>query len=507
MEGGLRTIPGARVWVAAAALIGVAVLVAVLLVTNRVPVAVRTPTPPPAPTPTPSATPAAGPVTSESLRAAIGAEGIHRHLEELARIAAANGGNRAAGSPGDRASAEYVMAQLRAAGYEPRTEELRVPRYVVRRPPVLAPDGAAPLTPDRDLTLLQLSASGSGRARVAPVDVTIPPAGPPSTSGCEAADFAGFRRGDVALLQRGTCPFRVKVERAQAAGAVAAIVLNDGGPGRRELLRGSLGEPGLRIPAFGVSYEAGERLAAARPVVRFTADTVSEQAVTRNVIAETPGGRADRVVMIGAHLDSVAEGPGINDNGSGVGTVLEVARALAGRETTSKVRFAWWAGEELGLLGSRQHAQRLTPAEVRRISLYLNLDMVASPNYTRFVYSPDGAPRGSAAVAAVLNDWFASQGQATRPVDFGPRSDHASFAARGIPVGGLFSGAEGAKRPGDVAGSGGTAGRPLDPCYHQACDGLGNVSRRALDELGDGAAHALAMLAADTGPVDRQRGP
>jgi Zn-dependent M28 family amino/carboxypeptidase len=503
MDAGLRKIPWARVWVAAAVVIGVAVLIAVLLVTNRPPAAA----PAPAPAPTPRATPAAGPVTSENLRAAIGSEGIHRHLEELARIAGANGGNRAAGSPGDRASAEYVMAQLRAAGYEPRTEELRVPRYVVRRPPVLTPIGAATLTPDRDLTLLQLSASGSGQGRVAPVDVTIPPGGQPSTSGCEAADFAGFRRGDVALLQRGTCPFRVKVERAQAAGAVAAVVLNDGGPGRRELLRGSLGEPGLRIPAFGVSYEAGERLAATRPVVRFTADTVSEQAVTRNVIAETPGGRADRVVMVGAHLDSVEEGPGINDNGSGVATVLELARALAGRETTSKVRFAWWAGEELGLLGSRQHATGLTPAEVRRISLYLNLDMVASPNYTRLVYSPEGAPRGSAAVAEVLNGWFASQGQATRPVDFGPRSDHASFAARGIPVGGLFSGAEGAKRPGDVAGSGGTAGRPLDPCYHKACDGLGNVSRRALDELGDGAAHALATLAADTTPVDRQRSP
>ena len=228
----------------------------------------RHPRPGPRPGAHATSDPAAGPVTSGSLRAAIGSEGIHRHLEELARIAAANGGNRAAGSPGDRASAEYVIAQLRAAGYEPRTEELRVPRYVVRRPPVLTPARGATLTPDRDLTLLQLSASGSGQARVAPVDVTIPPGGQPSTSGCEAADFAGFQRGDVALLQRGTCPFRDKVERAQAAGAVAAIVLNDGGPGRRELLRGSLGEPGLRIPAFGVSYEAGERLAATRPVVR-----------------------------------------------------------------------------------------------------------------------------------------------------------------------------------------------------------------------------------------------
>jgi Zn-dependent M28 family amino/carboxypeptidase len=440
---------------------------------------------------------------AQRLRAAVGATGIRRHLTEFQRIADANGGNRAAGSPGDTASADYVLAQLRAAGYAPSVQTFTVPVFQVGGAPVLIANGA-PLRRGSDFDLAGYSGSGTGQARVVPVDLRLPPGQGSSTSGCEPGDFAGFPAGGVALLQRGTCTFEVKAERAQAAGAAAALIFNEGQRGRRELLRATLNGPGVRIPVFGLTYDAGAALAKGG-TVRFAARTVSANKTTRNILAETPAGRAGRVVMVGAHIDSVAEGPGINDNASGSATVLELARAMAAAKPANKIRFAWWSGEELGLLGSRHYAEGLSDADAARIALYLNLDMVGSPNYSRFVYQAEGAPDGSGAVGKVLSDWFASRREAIEPVDFGPRSDHASLAARGIPVGGLFSGAESGKRRNEVEGSGGTAGRPHDACYHKACDTLDNISDRSLDELSDAAAQALATFAADTSAVDRAR--
>ncbi|HEY3485178.1 MAG TPA: M20/M25/M40 family metallo-hydrolase, partial [Ilumatobacteraceae bacterium] len=216
----------------------------------------------------------------------------------------------------------------------------------------------------------------------------------------------------------------------------------------------------------------------------------------------TKTGRTDRVVVVGAHLDSVPEGPGINDNGSGSATTLEIALQMAasGVEPENQVRFAFWGAEEAGLVGAEHYVTNLAARELKNIALNLNFDMLGSPNYVRFVYDGDGSdgtagPNGSGRIERVFTDYFASQGLATEPTAFDGRSDYGPFIAAGIPAGGLFSGAEGIKTADEAAAYGGSAGDPYDPCYHQACDDIDNLSDAALDELGDAAAHAVLVFA------------
>jgi Zn-dependent M28 family amino/carboxypeptidase len=452
---------------------------------------------------------AAGPrsPTPEGLRAAVTVEGIRAHLAALQAVADRHGGNRAAGTPGYDASADYVVGQLRAAGYTPQVQRFQAGRFRERSRPVLelaGVGGAAPRA-GADYRTFEFSGSGEVTAPVRPVDLRLPP-GPTadsSTSGCEAADFAGFPAGAVALLQRGTCPFRVKVDNARRAGAAAAVVFNEGQPGRTEVPAGTLGGPGIGLPVLAASFEVGRRLAEAGPSlrVRVRADTESTGQPTSNVLVELPGADPGRVVMAGAHLDSVPAGPGINDNASGSATLLEIARQLAGSRPAHTVRFAWWGAEELGLLGSRHYVGGLDRAARDRIALYLNLDMVGSPNFRRLVYDgqAEGAPAGSEVIERVLTEQLRSQGLAVGETSLRGGSDHASFAAAGIPVGGLFTGAGEAKSAREREAFGGTTG-PADPCYHARCDDLDNLDLGVLDQMADAAATAVAVFARDPGP-------
>jgi aminopeptidase S len=197
-----------------------------------------------------------------------------------------------------------------------------------------------------------------------------------------------------------------------------------------------------------------------------------------NLIADWPGGDEDSVLMFGGHADSVAAGPGINDNGSGTAALLEVALTVAEHDLrpAQHLRFAWWGAEEVGLLGSAHFVRGLPAEEVERIDGYLNFDMIASPNGGYFVYSAAGQPEGSAALERMLTGHFAAAGIETEPIDLAGRSDHAAFAEAGIPTGGLFTGAEGTKTPEQARKWGGSPGQPFDPCYHQACDTTDNIN-------------------------------
>jgi Zn-dependent M28 family amino/carboxypeptidase len=357
--------------------------------------------------------------------------------------------------------------------------------------------------------------SGSGEVTgqvFATNDIVIPPNPTPppnSTSGCEPGDFAPAPAEDaVALIQRGTCDFSVKVTNAQAAGYDAVIIFNEGNPGRTDLFIGTLGGP-FTIPVVGLSFADAAALyaqlqAGQTVVVRVLTETeIDPTRMTTNIIADSATGSADRVVVVGAHLDSVIAGPGINDNGSGTSTILEIAEEMAelGIRNRQKVRFAFWGAEELNLLGSEHYVNTLSNEELQSIKANLNFDMLGSPNYVRFVYDGDGSdggpvgPPGSAQIEDLFNDYFASQGLATDPTPFDGRSDYGPFIAVGIPAGGLFSGAEGEKTAEQAAVYGGTAGEPYDPCYHQACDDITNLNTKARFELGDAAAHATMTLA------------
>ncbi len=217
-----------------------------------------------------------------------------------------------------------------------------------------------------------------------------------------------------------------------------------------------------------------------------------------NLIADYPGGDANNVVMLGGHLDSVTAGPGINDNGTGSASILEVALQVkaTGFKPTKHLRFGWWGAEERGLIGSTNYVNSLPAAEKSKIKAYLNFDMTGSPNPGYFVYSASGQPSGSLALQQRLQAGFTSLNVQTELTSVGGRSDHAAFARAGIPIGGTFTGAEGRKTAAQATKWGGTAGQAFDRCYHASCDTTANINATALDRNADVIAHALWASAA-----------
>ncbi|MFE2214004.1 M28 family metallopeptidase [Streptomyces canus] len=210
-----------------------------------------------------------------------------------------------------------------------------------------------------------------------------------------------------------------------------------------------------------------------------------------NLIADWPGGDTNQVVMSGSHLDSVTAGAGINDNGSGSAAVLETALAVsrAGYQPTKHLRFAWWGAEELGMVGSRSYVNSLSTASRSRISGYLNFDMIGSPNPGYFVYDDDPA------IEKTFKAYYAGLGVPTEIETEGDgRSDHAPFKNAGVPVGGLFSGADYVKTAAQAAKWGGTSGLAFDRCYHSSCDTTANINDTALDRNSDAVAYAVWEL-------------
>ncbi|MGN6273412.1 MAG: M28 family peptidase [Protaetiibacter sp.] len=448
--------------------------------------------------------------SSATLRKAVNAKSIQFHLSALQRIADAGGGTRAAGTPGHEKSAAYIEKLMKLAGYQTERQPFSYEKVDIDRAEF------SQLTPTPTDYVLEddfypMDYSGEGdveSAPVTPVDVNLE-GDRASTSGCEAEDFAGFTAGDIALVQRGTCDFATKATNAEAAGASAVIVFNQGndvpGDDRFGVLFGTLGELGIGIPVVGASFELGESFAlASDPTARIVLETSQVTVDTFNLIATSRTGDPSKQVVVGAHLDSVPAGPGINDNGSGSATILEVALKLAVTKSkpTNQLVFAWWSGEEDGLQGSNYYVSQLGEEGAADTALNLNFDMVASPNPVRFVYDGDGdafgeaGPDGSAEIEKTFTDYFASQGLATAPTAFDGRSDYFAFIDAGIPAGGLFTGAEGIKTDEEAAVFGGTAGEPYDPCYHQACDTTDNIDPAVLDEMADGVAHAVYTFGA-----------
>jgi Zn-dependent M28 family amino/carboxypeptidase len=459
---------------------------------------------------------------SQGFRKAVTVAGIREHQLALQQIANANGGTRAVGTSGYDASVEYIFARAEAAGYDVSLDHFTyVEEFTEGSPPVLQETAPEPQVfvagsrPAFDGDFVSFTGTGDVTAPVQGVDLVLPPGAAPntSTSGCEVEDFAGFVPGNIALIQRGTCPYVQKATMAQRAGASALILFNEGQPGRTAVPNNlPLGAEGVHIPGVGTSFAVGVDLTDAGTVARVKTEVLEQLAEGVNVIAETPGGDPNRTVVIGAHLDSVPAGPGINDNGSGSAGILEIAEVYAAQDRTprNKLRFMWYDAEEIGLVGSTKYVEGLSQAEKDDILAMLNFDMIGSPNFARYVYDGDGTagpegPTGSGFIEDVFVDYFASEGLFNEPTAFDGRSDYGPFIAEGIPAGGLFTGAEQPKTAAQVAQYGGIAGAQLDPCYHAACDtfagtgtgpgatapGLGLV---ALDQMSDAAAHAVLFF-------------
>jgi Zn-dependent M28 family amino/carboxypeptidase len=471
---------------------------------------------------TPLSSTATGTDTS-ALRNAVTVGGIMAHQTALQNIANANGGTRASGTPGYDASLAYVKAQLDATGYyDVRVQNFLFDAFRELATPVFERISPAPRTyvANEDFITMDYSDTGDVTGTlVATNDIVIPPGATASTSnsGCEAGDFtpASPTQPQVALIQRGTCDFFVKATNAQAAGYDAAIIFNEGQEGRQETLAGTLTSADTStIPVIGTSFAIGEELynqvRAGTVTVRVATTTeIRRNVPTANLLATTKTGRTDRQVVVGAHLDSVQEGPGINDNGSGSSQNLEIALQMArlGIQPENQVMFAFWGAEESGLVGSQFYVDSLTARQIKNTAVNLNFDMVGSPNFVRFVYDGDASDTeslgstGSGVVEDVFVDYFDSQELASEPTAFDGRSDYDAFISVGIPAGGTFTGAEEIKTAAQAAIYGGTAGIAYDPCYHQACDTIANLSSTALDQMSDAAAHATLVFAETTSAV------
>ena len=292
--------------------------------------------------------------------------------------------------------------------------------------------------------------SGSGDVTAATTHVTDQGGAP--GAGCEAADFAGYPPGTVALIQRGGCTFKIKATNAQAAGASAVVIYNniDGA------LNGTLGSVGQNIPVIGTLQSIGAELVAllgSGPVtLRVATSTMSETrrpgtcSPTRRAVTRTASScRARTSIRASRGRASTTTGRALRTTSS----PRSRSRARTSAAQHDPVRVVGRRGVQPARLDVLR--QRSLRREFGKIMMNLNHDMIASPNFVRFVYDGDGSdtpnagPPGSAQIEQVFLNWFSSQGQATTPTAFDGRSDYGPFIARGAPAGGLFTGAEGIK--------------------------------------------------------------
>ncbi|MBW4717814.1 M28 family peptidase [Saccharothrix obliqua] len=421
---------------------------------------------------------------ARTLSAAVSTPDAMTSVRAFDAIARANGGNREAGRPGFERSREHVERVLTRAGYRVHTEPVPYEGFRV---------DAEELTAPGDVRVLM--------AQFVPSGVVTGRLDRAAGAGCAATDYpAGVA---IAVVASGTCTSGDKATAARDAGA-RALLLYDVSPVPDTVIRRrATGSP---LPVGFVSQRAAEALTPGPATLELRGHAVQDTTVT--VFAETAGGRPDHVVMAGAHLDSGADGPGVNDNATSVAALLETAVRLAPhqRQVTNKVRFAFWGAEELVNLGSTHYVATRTPQQLAAIRLYLNWELIASPNYVRFVVDGDDSdhagtgappgPAGSGTVEEVLSDGYRVQHLPFRTADQNDiRSDQEPFARAGVPVGGAFGGVRGIKTAEEAAVFGGTAGQPYDPCYHQPCDDLSNVHVGALGEAMRAMAWAVGRFA------------
>src|SRR3954451_20338985 len=478
---------------------------------------------------------AADPDTT-ALRNAVTRAEILRYEQRLNAIALSNENTRLTASTGNWESLNFVVDQLRKMGYNPSVVPYvngSTPNtWSERTAPVLErplPDGTTKtyvnnLNNTGDFAQMTWGHTGDLTAKVIPVArITVPPVGTAdgTRAGCAMADFPATVKDNIALVQRGGCTFLEKAINARANGAKAVFIMNEGQTNRTSPGTTTNGTTFTRVVgqtypglmAATLSYNAGKEFydaaQAGTPLtVHFRTDNAINQRIDYDVIAETPGGDPNRVLQVGAHIDGVTAGPGINDDCTGTAMNLTIAHQIMklGIPLKYKIRFGWFSGEEQGLLGSIQYGLQLNTKQASQTLAMLDYDMLASTNYLPFVYIDNPAlpctvpicPPGAdeQLLGGTHNAYLKSQlnmDNVPYPVD--NRSDYKGFRDRGVPATGLYTGAETFKTAADVAKYGGQEGIQADPCYHEWCDTVFNLSQFGLEEFGDALAHGVLSFA------------
>ncbi|CAM2743604.1 M28 family metallopeptidase [Mycobacterium intermedium] len=452
-------------------------------------------------TPSTITNPVATPGASEfanALRNKVHTDAMMAHLQKLQDIANANNGTRAVGTPGYEQSVDYVVDVLRKNGFDVQTPEFSASVFEAEKGSVAIGDFKSEAraleyslpTPEQGVT---------GPLVLAPVE---------ESPGCTPSDYDNLPvKGAVVLVDRGECQFAQKEDAAAQRGAAALIIADNVD---EQSMGGTLGaNTEVKIPVVSVTKSVAVQLRGKTGPITVKLKAQTKNFKARNVIAQTKTGSPTDVVMAGAHLDSVPEGPGINDNGSGVAAVLETAVQLGSSPNVrNAVRFGFWGAEELGLIGSRNYVESLDLDALKSIALYLNFDMLGSPNPGYFTYDGDQSlpldargqpvvPEGSAGIERTLAAYLRSAGKTPRDTSFDGRSDYDGFTLAGIPSGGLFSGAEVKKTEEEAKLWGGTADEPFDPNYHQKGDTVEHIDQTSLGIQGGGVAYAVGLYAQD----------
>ncbi|HEX6468357.1 MAG TPA: M28 family peptidase [Streptosporangiaceae bacterium] len=483
--------------------------------------------------------------TARKLLPCITTADLWRHMRAFQAIADANPGpdghpSRNSGEPGYKASVDYVARVMRHAGYDVTIQKYKFFYFAFTALPTFRE--VSPTA--HDYTVVDDwnpgQSTGSATAALQPAGgIVIPPGDSPNTSasGCAASDFDGFVAGRVALIQRGTCPFGVKVLNAQAAGATGVIIFNEGNPGRTAVLNGSLSDAdGNRIvptiPVAFTSFATGSDLldqynqavqgGTAPPQMTIDIKAiVNPNADDYNVIADSRGGDPNHVVVVDAHLDAIY-GAGMLDNASGSATILDIAQMMRKVHPRNKLRFIWFGGEELGLLGSDFYVNNLSPTELSKIGYDLDADVTATPNYVVGVLDPAGVDLFSRTVSTTFPEQVyepskVARDQGIRYFDsiglnnelFSPvGTDAFNFNMAGIPASGVLTGQDCCKLQSDVDLFGGslgnfegnvpgTDGGCVDNPFRW-CDNLANNDPKVLTFMSRGFANMVVNMAFDT---------
>jgi peptidase M28-like protein/PA domain-containing protein len=482
--------------------------------------------------------------TPSKLVSCIQTADLWNHMQAFQAIADANPGpdghpSRNSGEPGYKASADYVARLMTQAGYDVTIQTYKFDYFAYTALPVLSE--VSPTAHDYGVTeeWNPGQSTGTANASIQPAGgIIIPPtATPSSSSGCTPSDFSGFVAGRIALIQRGTCNFGVKVQNAQAAGASGVIIFNEGNPGRTALFSGSLsdaaGNPIIpTIPVAFTSFDIGQNLYnqyqqavqsnTALPVMNLAIKAiVKPNTDDYNVIADSKGGDKNHVVVVDAHLDAIY-GAGMLDNASGSATILDIAQMMKNVNPTNKLRFIWFGGEELGLLGSTAYINSLSSSDLSHIGYDLDADVTATPNYIVGVLDPAAPdffggtvsstfPNRVYKASTVARDqaigYFDSIGlnhELLSPVG----TDAFNFNEVGIPASGLLTGQDCCKSQHEVDLFGGSLGNYEGniPSFDGGCvdnpfrwcDNLSNNDPKVLTFMSKAFASMVVQMAFDT---------
>lgn len=434
-------------------------------------------------------------VDSEALQAKIHGKNLLARAEDLYKLAELsfhdyNHPTRVIGSAGHAATLEYIYATIQKLGSYYNISEQSFPAY------------SGNVYESRLVLGDEVIANASAMSLTPPTKNNEPVYGNVilvANSGCSASDYPEAVKGNIAFVERGKCGFGDKSTLAGRAGASAAVIYNN----EKGALHGTMGTPNDdQIATFGISNEEAQKTLKKLKAGKSTdaiayIDGEVKTIHTLNIVAQTAQGDPDNCVMLGAHSDSVPEGPGINDDGSGTLSILEVATHLTQFDVNNCVRFAWWAAEEEGLVGSDFYAASLSPAENEKVRLFMDYDMMGSPNFAYQIYNAtnDASPVGSEELRDLYVNWYKAHNLSYTFIPFDGRSDYDGFIRAGIPAGGIATGAEGIKTKEEAKQFGGKAGDWYDPCYHQLCDDVGNVNVTAWEVNTRLIAHSVATYA------------